>query len=192
MTRTERRGDEQRMVFVRTEATMGPKFPKPVRAQKPPKVLKRGAHMKRTASLKPKRWGIAAHRPHRMDRQDREVMVNDFDGTGPRMETKPGANEARLEWCRYQPCQRCGRVSTDEHPTQAAHEGRTGKGMSTKCLDDETFPLCDRCHREWTAGQSTNGFARHWDKAKRREWADEQVALATSRYFSAGARRSQR
>jgi len=58
-----------------------------------------------------------------------------------------------------------------------------------KCDDDLTFPMCWRCHREWTDGQSTNGFARHWSKAKRREWADEMIALATSRYLSHGNRR---
>lgn len=59
-----------------------------------------------------------------------------------------------------------------------------------KCVDAETFPMCARCHREWTDGQSTNGFARHWDKATRREWADEQVAAATSLYLSHGNRRA--
>ena len=164
------------------------KFAKPVRVKKPRKQLRTRGPMKRTGPIQRKTW-MKHRRPRRIDAVIREVMVNDFDGTGPRMETRPGTNEERLIWCRQQPCYRCGIDPIQGFPSQACHEGRTGKGAALKCPGDETFPMCADCHRQWTDGQSTNGFARHWNKAKRREWADEMVALATSRFKGHGGRR---
>lgn len=148
---------------------MTPAFPKPERREKPRKRLATRAPLKRTTRLAAKRWGIKAKPPRRLG--------------------KPQNDEARKAWCRLQPCYRCRREPTEKYPSQACHEGRK-PGMSLKCVDALTFPMCGTCHREWTDGQSTNGFARHWSKAKRREWADEQIALATSRYLSHGNRRA--
>jgi hypothetical protein len=151
-----------------------PAFPKPERRPKVRKRLTSNTRLVTRTRLRPRtrltalRW-MKRRPPRRLDRPQNDV--------------------ARLDWCRRQPCYRCGREPTEERPNQACHEGRK-PGTSLKCTDAETFPMCPDCHRQWTDGQSTNGFARHWDKAQRRAWADERIAEATARYLSHGNRRA--
>lgn len=161
----------------------GLKFAKPTKAQPRPRkplartsFLNRGKGLARTSRLSP---GKPMARARMKKRLPRRLFTEQND-------------ELRKAWCRAQDCCKCGAEPYEGHPSQACHEGRTGKSVSRKCIDAETFPLCPDCHRQWTDGQSTNGFARHWDKAKRREWAEEMIALATSRWLSHGSRRSVR
>ena len=61
----------------------------------------------RRAPMKPgqrRRSYIRPERPRRLDLRTREVLVNDFDGGGARLETLSGHDQARLDWCRTQPC----------------------------------------------------------------------------------------
>lgn len=46
-----------------------------------------------------------------------------------------------LKFIRTQPCCVCGIT-----PSQAHHESLTGRGVSVKCSDYETMPLCHTCH----------------------------------------------
>jgi len=69
---------------------------------------------------------------------------------------------------------------------EVCHEGRTGKGMGTRCPDSETIPMCTGLHRQWTEHR---GWFRGWSKAERREWAAERIAETTALYLSHGSRR---
>ena len=50
-------------------------------------------------------------------------------------------SEAYLDWIRAMPCLSCGAPEPSE-----PHHVVTG-GMSNKCSDAHTVPLCHRCHR---------------------------------------------
>lgn len=70
---------------------------------------------------------------------------------------------------------------------EVCHEGRTGKGMGTRCPDSETIPMCTGLHRQWTEHR---GWFAGWTKEKRREWADARIAETTALYLSHGSRRT--
>lgn len=140
---------------------MGLAIPKPQpRAKRPRSGLARSAPMRRS-------W-IKRRRPRRLD--------------------GAGSDLARLSWIHEQEClllsfditHRCtGRI-------EAAHEGRK-PGLAMKCPDSETIPLCSGAHGDWT---NHLGFFRGWPRERRREWAAERIAETTSRYLSAGNRRT--
>jgi len=69
---------------------------------------------------------------------------------------------------------------------EVCHEGRTGKGMGTRCPDSETIPMCTALHRQWTEHR---GWFAGWSKTERREWADARIAETTALYLSHGSRR---
>lgn len=56
----------------------------------------------------------------------------------------PSRNPAYLEHVRSQRCCSCGLGEGVE-----AHHWGPGGGMSQKCSDYHTVPLCVRCHRHW-------------------------------------------
>lgn len=142
--------------------TAGFKFAKPVRPEKERKPLRRGK------PLRAKRWGIKPRRPRRLD--------------------KPQSDPARLEWVRGETCAVWWRVSRRypcEGRTEACHEGPK-PGMSMKCDDAQTMPMCTAHHRQWT---DHVGMFKGWSKERRRAWADERIAETTARYLSHGGRR---
>jgi len=69
---------------------------------------------------------------------------------------------------------------------EVCHEGRTGKGMGTRCPDSETIPMCTGLHRQWTEHR---GWFAGWTKEERREWAEARIAETTALYLSHGSRR---
>ena len=166
--------------------------PKPIPRRKP---MKPGQH--RRSYIRPKR-------PRRIDRRDREVLANDFDGTGPRVVIKAGHDQARLDWCRTQPCvvpatviavapgvdylppnvRRCW------GPIDPCHEGEK-PGRNLKSPDSLAFPMCRNHHNQWGGGWGgKTGVFKEWTPERARLWADERGAEAQARYLSAGSRRT--
>lgn len=134
--------------------------------------------LKRQTPLRAKRWGIKPRRPRRL--------------------SGPGADPARMGFVAELPCVGVATfdgndfASTgDEHKCEGrievCHEGRTGKGMGTRCPDAETIPMCTSLHRQWTEHR---GWFAGWSKEKRREWAAERIAETTALYLSHGSRRA--
>jgi hypothetical protein len=79
-----------------------------------------------------------------------------------------------------------GRPHRCEGRIEVCHEGRTGKGMGTRCPDSETIPMCTGLHRQWTEHR---GWFAGWTKEQRREWAAARIAETTALYLSHGSRR---
>lgn len=77
---------------------------------------------------------------------------------------------AYLEWIRSLPCVVCARAIAklgrtefvQDTPTEAAHVG--DRGLSQKCPDRETIPLCARHHREGT--YSLHRLGKNWWKLR--------------------------
>lgn len=125
--------------------------------------------MKRGAGPKAKRWGIAYKRPRRLSRF--------------------GNDQARRDWCRTQDCVAIGfgRCEGPIDPHHAAKKSERG-GRA----DDTTVPLC-RCHHDQITGQVGGyGVFQAMGRDGRRALQDEWIGATTSRYFSAGSRRSTR
>jgi len=90
------------------------------------------------------------------------------------------ADLIRDEAGHWRPAHQCtGRV-------EVCHEGRTGKGLATRCPDSETIPMCTGLHRQWTEHR---GWFGGWTKQQRREWAEARIAETTALYLSHGSRR---
>jgi hypothetical protein len=69
---------------------------------------------------------------------------------------------------------------------EVCHEGPK-PGLSMRCPDSETIPMCTGLHRQWTEHR---GWFAGWTKAERREWADARIAETTALYLSHGSRRA--
>ena len=52
--------------------------------------------------------------------------------------------------------------------------------MALKAPDCDTFPLCQKHHREF---HDASGFFRGWTKQERRAWQDEAVVTTTADYL---------
>lgn len=139
--------------------------------------------LKRQTPLRAKRWGIKPRRPRRL--------------------SGPGADPARMGFVAELPCVgvtfgrdglvfifRNGRGGYGlphecKGRIEVCHEGRT-PGVSMRCPDAETIPMCTSLHRQWTEHR---GWFAGWTKAERREWADARIAETTALYLSHGSRR---
>lgn len=160
----------------------------------------------RRAALRPgqlrRKW-MPRRPPRRMARKDREVLANDFDGQGPRLGVKAGHDEARLDWCRRQPCVVPATViaiapDVDYFPPEArrcwgpidpCHEGEK-PGRNLKSPDELAFPMCRNHHQQFTGGWGgKTGVFKGWTPERARLWADERGAEAQALYLSAGSRR---
>lgn len=169
-------------------------FPKPT-----PRRAPMNPGQRRRSYIRPKR-------PRRLDRLTREVLVNDFDGAGPRLETRDGHDQARLDWCRTQPCVVPATVLAGieiepgveyfapHHrrcwgPIDPCHEGEK-RGRNLKSSDALAFSMCRNHHTQWTGGWGgKTGVFKDWTPEQARLWADERGAEAQSLYLSAGSRR---
>src|SRR3569623_743021 len=111
---------------------------------------------------------IRPKRPRRLDRLTREVLGNDFDGAGPRLETRDGHDQARLDWCRTQPCVVPATVLAGIEiepgveyfaprdlrcwgPIDPCHEGEK-RGRNLKSPDALAFSMCRNHHTQFTGG----------------------------------------
>lgn len=77
---------------------------------------------------------------------------------------KIGKDPDYLEYIRSFPCCVCERLEVDQDSiTESAHVG--SRGMSQKCPDRETLPLCAEHHREGQFSQHSMGklFWPHFD-----------------------------
>jgi len=118
----------------------------------------------------------------------------------PRRLSGPHADPARMGFVAELPCvgvrafngieRRRGGYVLNTHRCEGrievCHEGRTGKGMGTRCPDSETIPMCTALHRHWT---DHSGWFAGWTKEQRRDWADARIAETTALYLSHGSRR---
>jgi len=68
---------------------------------------------------------------------------------------KTGRDAAYLEYIRSLPCCVCPLDAPQTSPTEAAHVGP--RGLSQKCPDRETLPLCALHHREGQFSQHSMG-----------------------------------
>lgn len=75
---------------------------------------------------------------------------------------------------RWTPCQ---------GPIEAHHAGRR-PGVAMKADDTTTIPLCMLHHRQW---HGATGPFWGWVKAKRLQWADEQIERTQRRIWGAQA-----
>jgi len=76
---------------------------------------------------------------------------------------RTGKDPAYLNFIRTQPCIACARLGiTQESRSECSHVG--DRGLSQKCPDRETIPLCLRHHREGWDSQHRLGktFWKHW------------------------------
>lgn len=73
-----------------------------------------------------------------------------------------------LAWIRQQPCCVCGSRFRVE-----AHHSTVGRGVSQKTDDDQTMPLCWKCHTDF---HDARGHFRDWDRSKRQDWQRQMVA----------------
>ncbi len=132
--------------------------------------------LKRRTALRPKHWGIRYKRPRRLSGPHADPARMGFVATlpcvGMRVFPSPRAGMFLAHWC-------MGRI-------EVCHEGRTGKGMGTRCPDSETIPMCTSLHRQWTEHR---GWFAGWTKEQRCEWADARIAETTALYLSHGSRR---
>lgn len=51
--------------------------------------------------------------------------------------------------------------------------------MGLRAHDHQAMPLCHKCHMEFHAA---SGVFREWDKAKRGEFQDQQIAIHRNLY----------
>jgi hypothetical protein len=132
--------------------------------------------LKRQTPLRAKRWGIKPRRPRRLSGPGadpaRMGFVAELPCVGVNFRTPNGGRIALLHRCE-------GRI-------EVCHEGRTGKGIGTRCPDSETIPMCTWLHRQWTEHR---GWFAGWTKETRRAWADARIAETTALYLSHGSRR---
>ncbi len=157
-------------------------FPKPTPRPAKPRAQLTRTPLKRGKPLRAKRWGIKYKRPRRLDRGGadplRLAFVAGLECVG--LKAFPGivcADGATERHCCVE-----GRV-------EVCHEGRTGKGMATRCPDSETIPMCTGLHRQWTEHR---GWFAGWTKDERREWASDRIAETTSLFLGHGGRRGTR
>lgn len=81
----------------------------------------------------------------------------------------PARDEAYKARVRKLRCACCGFV-----PSECNHS-TVGRGLGQKASDYDTFPLCTRCHGEWTAN---SGRFWGWSKERRRLWQLDMVSAA--------------
>lgn len=88
-----------------------------------------------------------------------------------------GDDKPYIAWLHRQPCAQCKTTYSVE-----AHHHTKGRGRGQRGSDREAFPLCKLCHHLFHAAA---GIFRSMDKAARRKWQDDQVAIHRERYFAA-------
>lgn len=77
---------------------------------------------------------------------------------------KTGKDEAYLEYIRSLPCCACAALRVNQTSlTESAHVG--SRGLSQKCPDNQTIPLCAEHHRLTQFSQHAMGklFWKHYD-----------------------------
>lgn len=87
-----------------------------------------------------------------------------------------GESKQYTTWLRTQPCcaPECGTTRSIE-----VHH-RTGAGMGLRAHDHKGMPLCNSCH---VALHSAKRPFFGWDRARLRDWQDEQIAAHRARYL---------
>lgn len=90
-----------------------------------------------------------------------------------------GEDRQYTEWVRARSC--CAPVRCGARHSEAHH--RQGAGLALKAHDHEAMPLCVTHHRELHA---MSGCFRQWDKARRKAWEREQVAICRAQYLNEG------
>jgi len=74
----------------------------------------------------------------------------------------------RLEWVRSLDCCACGK----RPPSHAHHRTLSGRGKSQKSPDDQTMPLCFKCHSDL---HSLTGRFANFDRSMLDRWQRSQV-----------------
>ncbi len=106
---------------------------------------------------------------------------------------RTGRDPARLKWIRSLPCVCCfafmhawnfteywKRRDAAHRYSEAAHVGE--RGLSQKCSDAETIPLCGEHHRtrKYSAHRLGKNFWAHWGIDKQKLLAELQTAYESS------------
>lgn len=80
---------------------------------------------------------------------------------------KPARDRNYLARVRRLSCCVCSRGA------QCAHHSTVGRGMGQKASDYDSIPMCTEHHFDFHEGK---GHFAGWDRNRRREWQQEQVA----------------
>ena len=112
-----------------------------------------------------------------------------------RVKPRPEGHEEPeyLEWLRSQDCRVAvvtGVYPGCMYPVEAAHVGESG--LSMKCPDRESLPLCGYHHRvdghDHATAKGVLGFFGSMTKEARREWYEEQIAICRALYAADGGK----